>query len=486
MNAIIAINAAYVEAKGRTFFAYTFMLDNPLTTDNFINDTLEHLRQTSRIAISRGDEQQIEQTLGALAALVRVYSTIDYCSQSASKTHAHVAAGYLTGEVERIAPHNMPDVLMEGARLIGQCASILLATEGAAGSRTLAEKLGTIGCLGAIKEDYRPITSACVEQLTKLSLGLLRTRSHEVQFAAKDIRNSISAIARVFLAVPDTPLTNTHSAFLGPYYSATSPQALPAQLADLVNAIADMEADNEDAQLVISNIEEWADGMYATEKEVLLEAISKRSHFTFDMIHWITHVTTVLLAASNAPACDRYDQNDLCSHAIWLVSTLSFIPTDIETVRFIENFRLTERLFEAALDAYRRKCPSVEAGIIDVLVFWMFKGGQYSSGWGTLEQAIYGLSVLALLEETVAVPKLKAEITKRLAAGGLPDQNVRDHAAREIRGRANTLSRPGHWGSSIENGMANADHAKLKPLLEELADLISPNTAGQATSRHIF
>ena len=108
MNAIIAINAAYVEAKGRTFFAYTFMLDNPLTTDNFINDTLEHLRQTSRIAISRGDEQQIEQTLGALAALVRVYSTIDYCSQSASKTHAHVAAGYLTGEVERIAPITCP------------------------------------------------------------------------------------------------------------------------------------------------------------------------------------------------------------------------------------------------------------------------------------------------------------------------------------------------------------------------------------------
>jgi hypothetical protein len=33
--------------------------------------------------------------------------------------------------------------------------------------------------------------------------------------------------------------------------------------------------------------------------------------------------------------------------------------------------------------------------------------------------------------------------------------------------------------------MARADHAKLQPLLEELADLISPGTKGQA-ARHRF
>ena len=63
MNAIVAINAAYVEAKGKTFFANQLLLENPLTTDGFINDTLEHLRQMARIGISRGDEEQIEQTL---------------------------------------------------------------------------------------------------------------------------------------------------------------------------------------------------------------------------------------------------------------------------------------------------------------------------------------------------------------------------------------------------------------------------------------
>jgi hypothetical protein len=63
---------------------------------------------------------------------------------------------------------------------------------------------------------------------------------------------------------------------------------------------------------------------------------------------------------------------------------------------------------------------------------------------------------------------------------------VKDHAALEIRGRAATLDREAHLGSSIEGAMALADHAKLKPLLEELADLISPGTAGQAASHHFF
>jgi hypothetical protein len=117
----------------------------------------------------------------------------------------------------------------------------------------------------------------------------------------------------------------------------------------------------------------------------------------------------------------------------------------------------------------------------------MFRGGQYHSGWAIIEHSIYGLAVLALLAEAdSAVVKLKTEVSKRLTSGGLPDPEVRDHAAREIRGRAGALYREGHWSSSIEGGMARVDHGKLKPLLEELADLISPGTVGQAAYQHFF
>ena len=487
MNAIVAINAAYVESKGRTFFTYQLLFENPLTTDSFINDTLEHLRQTSRIGISRGDEQQIEQTFRTLEALVRVYATIDYASPQWSKTHAHLAVGYLTGEVERVVPHKMPDVLMEGARLMGRCANLLLTAEGPDGVRTLTQKLGTIACCGVVAQDYRPVTSTCVEQLARLSFDLLRTRAHEVRFVAKEIRDSVSLVARLFLAVPDTPLANIHSTFLGPYYSGTSSQALTARLVGLGNAVANAGVDDEDARQVIDNFEQWADGLYRTEKELLLEATKARSQFTFDIIHWVSKVTSILLALSNAPACDEHHQDKLRKHAIWLISVLSFVPGDIETVKFIETFRMTETLFEAALDARHRDCPNIAANITELLVSWMFKGGQYHTGWATLERAMYGLAVLVLLAEADgAVTKLKAEITKRLAAGELADQEVRDHAAVEIRGRAATLYHEGHWGSPIEGGIAQADHAKLKPLLEDLADLISPGTAGQAASHNFF
>jgi hypothetical protein len=487
MNAIIGINAAYVEAKGKSFFANQLMFDNPLTSDGFINNTLEHLRQTVRIGVSRGDEQQIEQTLQAIAELVRVYLAIDYASPHASKTHAHLAAGYLTGEVERIVPHNMPDVLMEGVRLMGRCADMLLAADGPQGITTLVQKIGIISCAGVAREDYRPVTSTGVEQLAGLSFNLLRTKSREVQFAARDIRSSMKLIAELFMALPDTPLMSVHSTYLAPYYSATSAQGLTMRLSQLVNAVADAPADDVNARQVIDNFGEWADGMYQTEKDLLLHAIEKRSQFTFDMIHWITAVTTMLIAVSNAAACDERRQQELRKHAAWLIAVLSWVPDDEETVKFVENFRMTETLFEAAVDAHRRGCPELADDIGKMLLSWTFKAGRYQTGWAILERSVYGLATLALLADDAAkVTRLKAEVSTRVGGGGLPDKKVRDHAALEIRGRAASLHHNGHWSSAIEHGMAKSDHGKLQPLLEEIADLISPETKGKAASHGPF
>ena len=487
MSAIISINAAYVQAKGKTFFTNQLLFDNPLTSDAFINDTLEHLRQTARVAVARRDEQQIEQTLRAFAAVARVYAAIDYANPSASKTHAHLAAGYLSAEVTAIMAHNMPDVLMEGARLMGGCAGMLLEAEGPNGVVTLVQKLGVLGCSGIAKEDYRPVTSTCMEQLAELDFNLLRCQSGDIGFAAKQVRDNVLLIAKFFLALPDTPLTSIHSSFLSPFYSVTSPQSFLQKLIALGNAIAQRGVEDKHARRVVDNVEEWADGRYATEKELLLEAIKQRSQFTFDVIHWIKQVTVVLVFVSNAPACDERTQEELRKHALWLISVLSFIPGDKETVEFVENFQMTETLFEAACDALRRECRELATDITGLLISWLFKAGRYPTGWGILERAVYGVATLALLAEgDGAIPRVKAEMAKCVAAGELPDQSATDHAALEIRGRAQTLYREGHWGSAIEREMAQLDHAKLQPLLEELADLISPGTKGQAARHRLF
>src|SRR3546814_1028663 len=77
------------------------------------------------------------------------------------------------------------------------------------------------------------------------------------------------------------------------------------------------------------------------------------------MIHWITAVTTMLIVVSNAAACDGRKQRKLRKHAAWLIAVLPQVPDDEETVKFVENFRMTETLFEAAVDARRRGCPEL-------------------------------------------------------------------------------------------------------------------------------
>ena len=78
LNVLIGINAAYVEAKGRTFYAQPPLLNDPRSSDSFINTALEHLRQNVQIALLRKDERAIEQSLRAMLALVRLYLKIDY------------------------------------------------------------------------------------------------------------------------------------------------------------------------------------------------------------------------------------------------------------------------------------------------------------------------------------------------------------------------------------------------------------------------
>ena len=75
-----------------------------------------------------------------------------------------------------------------------------------------------------------------------------------------------------------------------------------AGLTTLVNALADADADNAEVGQAIQNLKEWSDSL-RDQRELLIEAVERRSSFTFDMIHWIRHVTSALLAVSTNPAC---------------------------------------------------------------------------------------------------------------------------------------------------------------------------------------
>jgi hypothetical protein len=55
-----------------------------------------------------------------------------------------------------------------------------------------------------------------------------------------------------------------------------------------------------------------------------------------------------------------------------------------------------------------------------------------------------------------------------------------------MRRTAATLYRQAHGFSRIEHAMAQIDHAKVRPLLEEIANLLSPETANEPVDVSYF
>jgi hypothetical protein len=481
LTAVVVINAEYIAAKGKTFFAPNPIFDIPLATDGFINETLEHLRRAVQAATTRHEEEPLRQLLAALSALVRTYIVIDYSNPRVdSKHHAQLAAAYLAGAVEAVLPQKMPDVLMEGVRLMGVSAQAFLAVGEPNGVLALKEKIAALSCAGAVKPEFRPVTLVGMEQLARMTLNLLRLPSHDIGYAVEQVRNGVELVVKFFLQVPDAPLERIHSTYLGPYYSLTSRETLGSWLTDLCNAVIEAQEDDAHAKAVVSNIESWSEELNRTEKSVMLLAIEKRSPFTFDILHWIAHVTKLLTAVAKARVTDDHYRDEIEKHASWLISVLSWIPEDRESTGFVEGFSPTRLMFEAAFDAFHRNSERVAESARRVLVDWTFKAARNPTGWGTLETGLRALVTLVLSKD---VPELviwlKTEITKQLAQENPLDTELLDRTARNLRRTAISFRRREFEFDPIDREMGELDPGKLRALLTEVADMLSPNTASE-------
>ena len=468
LKTIVIINAEYVKSKGKTFYIFE--------TDDFINNTLEHLRKNVKAAIARRDEQQIEQMLHAMTMLLEVYLDIDYSSTDATKSHANLAAEYLANAVQAVVPHDMADVLMEGQRLMGRCAGDILTRGNPANIAILSEKIALIACTGCVREDYRPVTMEGMAQLSSLMFNLLScTKGNEIRFTIREVRRNVSLVVKSSLNVKDT---NIHGTLLGPYYSSTSIDCLHVKLMKWVN-IHTLKYDNPDSQAFIHNLERWADGLYQTEKELLLAAIEEKSQFTVDMIHRISGITEMLLAVSNAPACDNFTKQKIQRHAFWLISTLNWIPDDQETVTFVESFEITENLFKVAMEARDRDCDEIANKIGEMLLSWTFKGGKFQTGWGVLERGLCTCAVLALMGGKEQAASFKTAINSHLLNDIALTQEMRARAAIKIRERIERLQTQEHFPwSQIDVELSKADYESLRSLLQDVANIFSsPSTA---------
>ena len=479
-SAVTAINGLYVRTKGQTFFANNFLIDNPLARDAFLIGTLEELRQAVQISLSRGDERQIDTVISTMTDLVGVYAEIEYGRHAIAKSHALIIVGYQESALTAVIPHKMPDVLMSGVRKLGMSGRTLLFHGTAQDAVSVIDKLGTLGMTGVVSSDYRPVTLEVMEQLTALSLDLLRTKDHDIRFAIGQARTAVTQIADMFLEVADQPLLSTHSTFLGPYYSSTTPQSFRGQFTQLANAVVDADAENEDAKRVLRHVREWSDGLYVPYRKLIQKAVAKRSGFAFDILTWGFGIFEILLALSNAPAATEHDRKELRKNAIWLLSSISFLPTDTEAVTFVESSRVTEGLFEALNHTLGRDCSDISDQARNLLLWWTVRAGANGSGWGVLGLGLQGLIAATLLQGEQGSPEeLKGHLTEELAKPGGPTAEVRQRAARQLRAEADNWEVRDFEMSDIKRALSSTDRIARSALLIEIADLLAPTAPGE-------
>jgi hypothetical protein len=472
LNGIFAINALYIKTKGKTFFSNYDLFDDLLASDNFLTNTLEHLRQNVQVGVSRKDEQFIEQNLQSLLHLTQLYLSVEYVYKTAERYHSHLISRYLINAVESVIPHNMADVLIKGVSLLGNAARLIVAHDESGHIALISEKIANIACIGTVNKNYQPVSQVAVKQLATLTFELLRSKSWQVRHAVKEVRDDIKLIAEMYLKLPDSQLTRVHRTILEPYYSGTSNDTLMAWLTELVNALSNADSDDEAAQRVVGHIDEWADGLYQTEKELLLLAIEKRSQLTFDLVHWIVHITKLLFAISCSNVCDVRHRDNLRRSAYQLIYVLSWIPDDEKTIKYIETYQIADNIFETAVDAHQRGCDKQSIEIRDLLLSWTRKVGKYQNGWASLQTACCGLACLNLILKLPDV-KLFTDIDAYISKEDAPTFDIRSRTASDLRREANKY-RSGYGHGDIDIAMAHVDQSRIRVLLHGIADHLCP------------
>lgn len=482
---IVLINATYCVAKHGTFVGSNPFFEMPGTSDGFINASLEQLRQTMQAALARGDERLAESTLRAIGGLYGVYLKIEYPGRDRSKYHALLAAGYMGSAVESVIPHNMPDLMMEGIRLMGRASRLAIDHTSPTEIVSAVQKIAALSYVGVLRTNHQPVTLTAFEQLADVTYDLLVKGKHDIRFPVRQLRSAVTEAAKQFLETADTPLSSVHRSTLGPYFSSTSVSSLRERITSLINQLLEAPPDDARASEIIRNIETWADQIYDPQKELLLLSVQKQSSFAYDVITWAVGISELLNALSNAPACPQHLKDELRRHAVWLVSTLSWIPDDSESVIFAANYSLTENLFEAASDGYQRECPEFFEACKRLLMDWARKGGRHETGWGILETAVNALVALAIGEGTpAAATALKTKFREMLSGEGAPSLELRARAATRLARSADEFRRPGTAHSRIDHALAQLDQAAVRSLTHEMAEILAPDPPAQPQPRN--
>lgn|GEM_PF-5603934 len=122
-----------------------------------------------------------------------------------------------------------------------------------------------------------------------------------------------------------------------------------------------------------------------------------------------------MLAISSAKCCNEDCHDQLRRNAIWLISTLPYIPDDEQIINFVETYQVTHLLFEIAVDANRFDSFNVALKIQALLLTLSFRAGKYTTSWSVLTEgcsALACLNILPGLDNAVLLNDIQTTISK--------------------------------------------------------------------------
>jgi len=472
IHSLMRVNAAYCAVKNGAFRGSDLFAASGSSTDAVINTSLESLRKAMRTALARGDERMAESVMAGMSALLGVYLKIDYPGRRPAKLHATLAAGYLQSAVQSVVPHNMPDVMMEGMRILGRSAQATLVEASATEASAIGEHMALLSSVGIARSDHHPVTLTAFEQLALLSIEMV-VRSSADRHPMERLRVAAFDAAQRFLATNDGPMQRTHANNLSPYFSMSSMTSLGARMTTVANELLGRGAGDPEASRIIGNIRDWSHEIHVQYRDLLVLAVNRRSSLTTDLLHLASGFTSLMLALSSAPACNAQTACELKQNALRLIQALAWMPGDQASVAFIAVHSVGELMFDAATDADRRGAEEVYLASEKLLLDWAIKGGSHETGWGILETTTVGLACLALAnggEERIN--RIKNQFTAALRTQGGPSLELRGRAADQIRRNVHQYARGAAGYSSIDVAAEHLDPARLRALLLELAEIL--------------
>ncbi len=479
LTALVSINTAYIQAKGKTFFAQNGFIEVPFAADPVINHSLEQLKRQFRFAVGRRDEEHVDMLLKAYGALAILYTEIDYGRPEADPWHAHLAIGYLKSDIRSTIPQNLPDSLMQGVRVLGRCAIVLLRRGVANEIVSIVNELGPIGAAMIVREDHRPVAVTAMDQLAEITLHMINTGVWDPGYAFEEIGHSVKMVATVAMAQPSNGFKSVPTYVLGPYFSFQD-TSLSSRLKKLTNALLNCPAEDESAKKCIANLHEWAKRTQPIAKDILILAIEERSKFTFDILHWVGDIVEVLLAAATAPVVNQHFGSELREQAERWALALSWIPDDAESIDCASTWSATSVMFAIAGAARKWNSKEVYEATQRTLLRWALRPARRANAWHDVEQAM--LASLAVALKSSDDPDLVAFVTRlkrALQAEHLPPADLLDGTAqgliRCIDDYDNDHLRTEGWDHILKA----SDPEKRRQLLSDVASMFQEAAQGQ-------